>query len=98
MSFSVRTIHVEFEIAFAILQFCIRVLTTFMTTPGGLKTSDRGWTVMNVLKALMQSCKMANATSNSTSGVLTENDIPGDAQKDTNLQNLKEEACPASTW
>ena len=29
---------------------------------GGLKTSDRGWTVLNVLKALMQNCKMANAT------------------------------------
>ena len=32
---------------------------------------------MNVLKALIQNCKMANATSNSTSVVLTENDIPG---------------------
>ena len=31
---------------------------------------------MNVLKALTQNCKMANATSNSTSVVLTENDIP----------------------
>ena len=53
---------------------------------------------MNILKALIQNCKMANATSNSTSVVLTENDIPGAAQKDANLQNLKEEACPASTW
>ena len=34
---------------------------------------------MNVVKALMQNCKMANATSNSTSVVLTENDIPGTA-------------------
>ena len=41
---------------------------------------------------------MANATSNSTSVVLTENDIPGAAQKDANLQHLKEETCPASTW
>ena len=72
---------VEFEVAFAILQFCIRALRTFMTVQAdcGLKTSDRGWTVMNVLKALMQNCKMANATSNSTSVVLTENDIPGAA-------------------
>ena len=31
---------------------------------------------MDVLKALMQNCKMANATSNSTSVFLTENDIP----------------------
>ena len=30
-------------------------------SPGGLKTSDRDWTVMNVLKALIQNCKMANA-------------------------------------
>ena len=52
---------------------------------------------MNILKALIQNCKMANATSNSTSVVLTENDTPGAAQKDANLQNLKEEACPAST-
>ena len=29
---------------------------------------------MNVLKALIQKCKMANATSNSTSVVPTEND------------------------
>ena len=34
---------------------------------------------MNVLKALIQNCKMANATSNSTSVVPTENDIPGAA-------------------
>ena len=53
---------------------------------------------MNILKALIQNCKMANATSNSTSVVLTDNDIPGAAQKDANLQNLKEEACPVSTW
>ena len=31
---------------------------------------------MNVLKALIQNCEMANATSNSTSVVPTENDIP----------------------
>ena len=31
ISFSVRTKDVEFEIAFAILQFCIRALRTFMT-------------------------------------------------------------------
>ena len=46
---------------------------------GGLKTSDRGWTVLNLLKALIQNCKMANATSNSTAVVLTENNIPGAA-------------------
>ena len=34
---------------------------------------------MNVLKALIQNCKMANATSNSTAVVLTEDDIPGAA-------------------
>ena len=32
---------------------------------------------MNVLKALIENCKMTNATSNSTSVILTENDIPG---------------------
>ena len=53
---------------------------------------------MSVLMALMQNCKMANATSNSTSVVLTENDIPGAAKKVANLENVKEEACPASTW
>ena len=47
--------------------------------PDELKTSDRGWTVVNVLKALIQNCKMANAISNSTSVVLTDNDIPGAA-------------------
>ena len=31
MSLSVRTLDVEFEEAFAILQFCIRDLRTFMT-------------------------------------------------------------------
>ena len=31
MSFSVRTTDVEFEVAFAILQFCIWALRTFMT-------------------------------------------------------------------
>ena len=41
---------------------------------------------------------MANATLNSKSVALTENDIPRAAKKDANLQNLKEEACPASTW
>ena len=41
---------------------------------------------------------MANASSNSIAVVLTENDIPGAALKDANLQNLEEEACPASTW
>ena len=49
---------------------------------------------MNVLEALIQICKMANATS----VVLTENDIPRAAKKDANLQNLKEEASPASNW
>ena len=34
---------------------------------------------MNVLKALIQNCKMANVTSNSTSVVPTENDIAGAA-------------------
>ena len=34
---------------------------------------------MNVLKSIIQNCKMANATSNSTSVVLTDNDIPGAA-------------------
>ena len=34
---------------------------------------------MNVFKVLTQNSKMANATSNSTSVVLTENDIPGTA-------------------
>ena len=53
---------------------------------------------MSVLKALIENCKMANAASNSTFVVLTENDIPGAAYKDANLQNLKEEAGPASTW
>ena len=32
---------------------------------------------MDILMALMQNCKMVNATSNSTAIVLTENDIPG---------------------
>ena len=32
---------------------------------------------MNVLKALIQNFKMANTTSNSTSVVLAENNIPG---------------------
>ena len=31
---------------------------------------------MSVLMALMQNCKMANASSNYTAVVLTENDIP----------------------
>ena len=31
MPFSVRTTDVEFEVAFAILQFCIMALRTFMT-------------------------------------------------------------------
>ena len=31
MSFSVGATDVEFEVAFAILQFCIRALRTFMT-------------------------------------------------------------------
>ena len=31
MSFSVGTTDVEFEVAFAISQFCIRALRTFMT-------------------------------------------------------------------
>ena len=31
MSFSVRTTDVKFEVAFAILQFCIRALRAFMT-------------------------------------------------------------------
>ena len=53
---------------------------------------------MNVLEALIQICKMANATLNSKSVVLTENDIPRAAKKDANLQNLKEEASPASNW
>ena len=30
MPFSVRTTDVEFEVAFAILQFCIRAFRTFM--------------------------------------------------------------------
>ena len=34
---------------------------------------------MNVLKALIQNREMANTTSNSTSVVLTENDVPGAA-------------------
>ena len=34
---------------------------------------------MSVLPVLMQNCKMANASSNSTAVVLTENDIPGAA-------------------
>ena len=51
---------------------------------GGLKTSDRGWTGTSVLMALMQNCKMANGSSNSTAVVLTENDIPGAA-----LERLK---------
>ena len=34
---------------------------------------------MNVLKALIQNYKMVSATSNSTSVVLTENNIPGAA-------------------
>ena len=51
-----------------------------------------------MLMALIQNCKMANASSNSMAVVLTENDIPGAALKDANLQNLEEEACPASTW
>ena len=53
---------------------------------------------MNVLKALIQNCKMANAISNSMAVVLTKNDIPRAAKKDANFQNLKEEACPALTW
>ena len=44
---------------------------------GGLKTSDRGWTGMSILMALIQNCRMANASSNSTAVVFTENDIPG---------------------
>ena len=40
---------------------------------------------MNILMAQIQNCKMVNATSNSTSVVLIENDIPGAVQKDTNL-------------
>ena len=46
---------------------------------GGLKTLERGWTAMSILKALMQNCKMANGTSNFTAVVLTEDDIPGAA-------------------
>ena len=34
---------------------------------------------MNVLKALIQNCKMANAFSNSTIVIHAENDIPGAA-------------------
>ena len=77
MSFSVRTTDVEFDVAFAILQFCIRALRTFMTVQPDLRSSV--WTVMNVLEALIQNFKMANATSNSTSVVPTENDIPATA-------------------
>ena len=46
---------------------------------------------------LMQNCKITNASSNSTA-VLTEYDILGAALERPNLQNLEEEACPASTW
>ena len=34
---------------------------------------------MNAFKALIQNCKMANVTLNSTSVVFAENDIPGAA-------------------
>ena len=36
MSFSVRTTDVEFEVVFAILQFCIRTLTLYYTGFFGL--------------------------------------------------------------
>ena len=44
---------------------------------------------MSALKALIQNCKMANATSNYTAVVFTENDIPRAALEDANLKNLK---------
>ena len=50
MSFSVWTTDVEFEVAFAILQFCIYWgLKDVHDCPGRLKTSDRGWTVTNMV-------------------------------------------------
>ena len=48
--------------------------------------------------ALMQNCKMVNATLNSTAVVLTENDTPVAALERCKPANLEEEACPASTW
>ena len=79
MSFSVRTTDVEFEVAFAILQLYIRALRPFMTVQPRSDVFSPPGQSCNVLKALIQNCKMANATSNSTSVVLTENDTPGAA-------------------
>ena len=76
MSFSMRTTDVEFEVAFTIFAILYLGHKDVHDCPRQLKTSDQGWTVMNILKALIQNCKMLNATSNSTSVVLTENDIP----------------------
>ena len=48
MSFSVRTTDIEFEVAFAILQFCIRALRTFMTVqPSFVDGGRRGWLIKN---------------------------------------------------
>ena len=62
---------------------------------GGLKTSDRGWTGTSVLMALIQNCKMANASSKSTAVVLTVNDIPGAASERSKPAKLRKRSLPS---
>ena len=50
---------------------------------------------MSVLPALMQNCKMANASSNSTAVVLTENDIPGAALERRKPAKFRRRSLPS---
>ena len=62
---------------------------------GRLKMSDRRWTEMSILMALMQNCKMVNTSLNSTAVVLTENDIPGAVLERRKPAKLRRRSLPS---